>query len=60
RYIELAVVADHGMFTKYRVHELVNTVNGFFRSKQDLIKVQKDKTLTSFGEWRERDLLPRI
>uniref|UniRef100_UPI0012FE7F43 BaP1 n=1 Tax=Bothrops asper TaxID=8722 RepID=UPI0012FE7F43 len=85
RYIELAVVADHGIFTKYnsnlntirtRVHEMLNTVNGFYRSvdvhaplanlevwsKQDLIKVQKDssKTLKSFGEWRERDLLPRI
>uniref|UniRef100_A0A1L8D6A9 BATXSVMPII2 n=1 Tax=Bothrops atrox TaxID=8725 RepID=A0A1L8D6A9_BOTAT len=85
RYIELVVVADHGMFKKYNsnlntirkwVHEMLNTVNGFFRSvdvtaslanlevwsKKDLIKVEKDssKTLTSFGEWRERDLLPRI
>nr|P0DQT6.1 RecName: Full=Snake venom metalloproteinase BmooMP-I; Short=SVMP [Bothrops moojeni] len=85
RYIELAVVADNGMFTKYnsnlntirtRVHEMVNTVNGFYSSVnanaslanlqvwsiKDLIKVEKDsnKTLTSFGEWRERDLLPRI
>nr|P0C6S0.1 RecName: Full=Snake venom metalloproteinase BnP1; Short=SVMP [Bothrops pauloensis] len=54
-YIELAVVADHGMFTKYNsnintiriVHEMVNTVDGFFR------------TITSFGEWRERDIIPR-
>uniref|UniRef100_A0A1L8D641 Snake venom metalloproteinase n=1 Tax=Bothrops atrox TaxID=8725 RepID=A0A1L8D641_BOTAT len=85
RYIDLVVVADHGMFKKYNsnlntirkwVHEMLNTVNGFFRSvdvtaslanlevwsKKDLIKVEKDssKTLTSFGEWRERDLLPRI
>uniref|UniRef100_A0A1L8D5Y8 BATXSVMPI6 n=1 Tax=Bothrops atrox TaxID=8725 RepID=A0A1L8D5Y8_BOTAT len=58
------------------VHEMVNSMNGFYRpmdmhlslanlevwSKKDLINVQKDssETLKSFGEWRERDLLPHI
>nr|P22796.1 RecName: Full=Snake venom metalloproteinase hemorrhagic factor 2; Short=SVMP; AltName: Full=Hemorrhagic factor II; AltName: Full=LHF-II [Lachesis muta muta] len=85
KYIELVVVADHGMFTKYngnlntirtRVHEIVNTLNGFYRSlnilisltdleiwsNQDLINVQSaaNDTLKTFGEWRERVLLNRI
>nr|Q90391.1 RecName: Full=Snake venom metalloproteinase atrolysin-B; Short=SVMP; AltName: Full=Hemorrhagic toxin B; Short=HT-B; AltName: Full=Metalloendopeptidase B; Flags: Precursor [Crotalus atrox]AAA03327.1 prepro-hemorrhagic toxin b [Crotalus atrox]QIV64936.1 MPO-1 [Crotalus atrox] len=84
RYIELVVVADHRVFMKYnsdlniirkRVHELVNTINGFYRSlnidvsltdleiwsDQDFITVQSSakNTLNSFGEWREADLLRR-
>nr|P0C6S1.1 RecName: Full=Snake venom metalloproteinase BnP2; Short=SVMP [Bothrops pauloensis] len=69
-YIELAVVADHGMFTKYnsnidtiRVHEMVNTVDGFFRSMNVDASIANievwSKTITSFGEWRERDIIPR-
>uniref|UniRef100_A0A194ARS8 Platelet aggregation activation inhibitor n=1 Tax=Sistrurus tergeminus TaxID=8757 RepID=A0A194ARS8_SISTE len=85
RYIELVVVADHRMFTKYNsnlntirtwVHELVNTINVFYRSlnihvsltdleiwsNQDQINVQSAAadTLEAFGDWRETVLLNRI
>ncbi|KAK9395197.1 VENOM COMPONENT: snake venom metalloproteinase-mad-5 [Crotalus adamanteus] len=85
RYVELVIVADYRMFTKYNsnlntiriwVHELVNTINVFYRSlnirvsltdleiwsNQDQINVQSAAadTLEAFGDWRETVLLNRI
>nr|Q90392.1 RecName: Full=Snake venom metalloproteinase atrolysin-C; Short=SVMP; AltName: Full=Hemorrhagic metalloproteinase atrolysin C; AltName: Full=Hemorrhagic toxin C; Short=HT-C; Flags: Precursor [Crotalus atrox]AAA03328.1 prepro-hemorrhagic toxin c [Crotalus atrox] len=84
RYIELVVVADHRVFMKYnsdlntirtRVHEIVNFINGFYRSlnihvsltdleiwsNEDQINIQSasSDTLNAFAEWRETDLLNR-
>nr|Q9YI19.1 RecName: Full=Zinc metalloproteinase/disintegrin; Contains: RecName: Full=Snake venom metalloproteinase brevilysin L6; Short=SVMP; AltName: Full=Snake venom metalloproteinase Mt-c; Contains: RecName: Full=Disintegrin; Flags: Precursor [Gloydius brevicaudus]AAD02655.1 metalloprotease [Gloydius halys] len=60
RYIELVVVADHGMFTKYDsnldtirtwVHELVNSINEFYRS------LNIDVSLTELEIWSNQDLI---
>nr|P34179.2 RecName: Full=Snake venom metalloproteinase adamalysin-2; Short=SVMP; AltName: Full=Adamalysin II; AltName: Full=Proteinase II [Crotalus adamanteus] len=82
RYIELVVVADRRVFMKYnsdlniirtRVHEIVNIINGFYRSLnidvslvnleiwsgQDPLTIQSSSsnTLNSEGLWREKVLL---
>nr|Q1PBD1.1 RecName: Full=Zinc metalloproteinase/disintegrin; Contains: RecName: Full=Snake venom metalloproteinase; Short=SVMP; Contains: RecName: Full=Disintegrin halystatin; AltName: Full=Disintegrin brevicaudin-1b; Flags: Precursor [Gloydius halys]ABE73077.1 metalloproteinase precursor [Gloydius halys] len=60
RYIELVIVADHGMFTKYDsnldtirtwVHELVNSINEFYRS------LNIDVSLTELEIWSNEDLI---
>uniref|UniRef100_A0A194APP5 Metalloproteinase type II 7a n=1 Tax=Agkistrodon piscivorus TaxID=8715 RepID=A0A194APP5_9SAUR len=60
RYIELVVVADHRMFTKYNgnlntiriwVHELVNTMNVFYRPLN--IRV----SLTDLEVWSDQDMI---
>nr|P86802.1 RecName: Full=Snake venom metalloproteinase HF-1; Short=BmHF-1; Short=SVMP [Bothrops marajoensis] len=60
RYIQLVVVADHGMFMKYngdlaairkRVHELVNNINGFYRS------LNIDVSLTDLEIWSDQDFI---
>nr|QIV64922.1 MAD-5 [Crotalus scutulatus] len=58
RYIELVIVADHRMFTKYNsnlntiriwVHEIVNTINVFYRSLHIVV------SLTDLEIWSNQD-----
>nr|prf hemorrhagic protein HR2a [Protobothrops flavoviridis] len=60
RYIELAIVVDHGMYTKYssnfkkirkRVHQMVNNINEMYRPLNIAI------TLSLLDVWSEKDLI---